>query len=144
MSKLTNCQIKAQIQGLEASIAGAVQRGDAAGARRREKKLAGYRAEVAEREARALNLGTEIQADTLTGGSTPLKGGNRVFILPPHPWAGHAGELIAYETYGMGWQGWRIKLDGNCGECYASESELMGPARVDSIRMSGRRRGKGR
>jgi hypothetical protein len=68
-----------------------------------------------------------------------LKAGDRVFILPPHPWATHAGELIVYETYGLGWQGWRVKLDGNCGECYVKADEVMGPGKVDSIRMIGGR-----
>ena len=74
---------------------------------------------------------------------TTLKPGDRIFITSQtHPWAGSAGELVAYETYGLGWTGWRIKLDGNCGECYANPDEFMGPGRVDSIRMVGQRRGR--
>lgn len=69
-----------------------------------------------------------------------LKAGDRIWMLPPHPWAGHAGEVVAYEKYGLGWMGWRIKLDGNCGECYAKREEFMGPARVDSIRITGKRK----
>lgn len=72
-----------------------------------------------------------------------LKAGDRVFITGyDHPWKGHAGNLIAYETYGLGWTGWRVKLDGWAGECYAKPEEFMGPGRVDSIRMKGRRRSK--
>jgi len=72
-----------------------------------------------------------------------LKPGDRVFVIgPEHPWNSHAGELIAFETYGLGWTGWRVMLDGNCGECYANADELMGPGRVESIRMSGSRRTK--
>jgi hypothetical protein len=71
----------------------------------------------------------------------PLKPGDRVFITgPKHPYLSHAGELIAFEKYGLGWTGWRVKLDGNHGETYADPDELMGPGRVDSIRMTGRRR----
>ena len=33
---------------------------------------------------------------------------------------------IAFEKYGLGWMGWRVKLDGNCGECYASSMHLKG------------------
>ena len=73
--------------------------------------------------------------------SVALMPGDRVFITnPEHPWVGRAGELIAHETYGLGWTGWRIKLDENCGECYAKAHEFMGPCRVDSIRMSGQRK----
>lgn len=55
----------------------------------------------------------------------PLKSGDRVFILSGHPWGGHAGNLIAYENYGLGWLGWRVKLDGWNGECYANPEELQ-------------------
>ena len=76
-----------------------------------------------------------------------MKPGDRVFITGPnHPWKGHAGELVAYEQYGPGqglkWWGWRVKLDGNCGECYANEGDLMGPGRVDSIKVTMRPRRK--
>lgn len=51
--------------------------------------------------------------------------GDRVFIQDgTHPWSGHAGITLAYERYGLGWTGWRIRLDGNCGECYANASQL--------------------
>jgi hypothetical protein len=56
-----------------------------------------------------------------TGG---LKQGDRVVIRPMHPWFGRAGELVAWEKYGLGWWGWRVLMDGNCGECYAAEKEL--------------------
>jgi hypothetical protein len=71
--------------------------------------------------------------------------GDRVFITDQsHPWVGRAGELVIYEAYGLGWTGWRIKLDENCGETYASPDQFMGPGRVDSIRMFGRRKRGGR
>lgn len=55
-----------------------------------------------------------------------LKAGDRVFITDKkHPWSGHAGETIVYERYGLGWMGWRVKLDGNCGETYISESQVV-------------------
>jgi hypothetical protein len=79
-------------------------------------------------------------------GNVSLKPGDRVFIKSQsHPWVGYAGELIAFEEYGPGppplrWTGWRIKLDGWNGECYANADELMGPGRVDSIKMTGRRK----
>jgi hypothetical protein len=60
-------------------------------------------------------------------------------VIGGHPWAGHAGTLIAYEKYGLGWYGWRVKLDENCGECYAREDELSVP-RVDSIKITYRKR----
>ena len=70
-----------------------------------------------------------------------LQPGDRVSITEQkHPYVGHAGELIAFETYGLGWTGWRVNLDGNHGETYANPDELMGPGRVDSIRMTGYRR----
>lgn len=72
------------------------------------------------------------------------KPGDRVFIHgKDHPWQGYAGELVAYEPYRpaeFGWHGWRIKLDGNNGSCYARPEEmLMGKPRVDSIRYTARR-----
>ena len=72
-----------------------------------------------------------------------LKPGDRVFIMGQnHPYLGHAGELIAFEAYGLGWTGWRVKLDGNHGETYANPDELMGPGRVDSVRMNFRKQAK--
>jgi len=62
-----------------------------------------------------------------------LRPGDRVMIIGDHPWVTHAGELVAFEAYGLRWTGWRVKLDGNCGECYARPDELLKP-RVDTIR----------
>ena len=79
----------------------------------------------------------------MTDAATKSKAGDRVFILPPHPWNGHAGELIAYETYGLGWKGWRVKLDGNCGECYAKPEEMMmNQPRIEKITFMSRKRVK--
>ena len=68
-----------------------------------------------------------------------MKGGDRVMVIGSHPWAGHAGTLVAFEKYGFGWTGWLVKLDENCGECYANEDQLAVP-RVDSIRFTYRKR----
>ena len=68
-----------------------------------------------------------------------MKSGDRVMMIGGHAWAGHAGTLIAFEKYGLGWTGWRIALDGNCGECYANEDQLAVP-RVDSIKITYRKR----
>lgn len=62
MSKLSNCQIEAQIQGLRAGIALASARGDRAGIRRRQRRLDAYLEELAERRAAGLDPGAEIQA----------------------------------------------------------------------------------
>lgn len=71
-----------------------------------------------------------------------LKAGDRVFITDQkHPWIGRAGELIAYEKYGLGWMGWRMKLDEPYGqETYVNADQVMGPGRVDSIRITTRKR----
>ena len=75
-----------------------------------------------------------------------LKPGERVMIIGNHPWASYAGTLVAFEEYGPGhglrWKGWRIRLDGNYSQCYASEHELSVP-RVDSMRYTARRLGSG-
>lgn len=55
---------------------------------------------------------------------TDLKQGDRVTVIADHPWATHSGTLVSYERYGLGWMGWRVMLDGNCGECYAEPDEL--------------------
>jgi hypothetical protein len=57
--------------------------------------------------------------------TAPLPVGARVFITDPdHPWNGHAGEVTSgMESYGLGWQGQRMKLDGNNGECYVSPAQ---------------------
>ena len=67
-----------------------------------------------------------------------MKAGDRVMVVGNHPWAGHAGTLVAWENHPMGGQCWRVKLDGNCGECYANEDQLRTP-RVDSIRITYRK-----
>jgi hypothetical protein len=69
-----------------------------------------------------------------------LKAGDRVFITDQsHPWLGHAGITEVFETYGLGWTGWRTKLDNGM-STYVTDGQVMGPGRVDSIRMTGRRR----
>lgn len=68
-----------------------------------------------------------------------MKSGDRVMVIGAHPWAGNAGTLVTYEKYGLGWHGWRVTLDANCGECYAKEDELLAP-RVDSMKITYRKR----
>jgi hypothetical protein len=64
--------------------------------------------------------------------------GDRVFITDQsHPWVGRAGELVIYEAYGLGWTGWRIKLDENCGETYASPDQFMFGRRKRGERVGG-------
>ena len=53
----------------------------------------------------------------------PLKSGDRVTIGRGHPWETHAGTLVAFEKYGFGAEGWRVRLDiGH--ECYANEHQI--------------------
>jgi hypothetical protein len=40
-----------------------------------------------------------------------------------HPWSGHIGELIEFTTYGLGWKGWKVKLQ-NGQECFANAACL--------------------
>jgi hypothetical protein len=61
MSKLTNCQISALIPGMEHTLADALRRGKRAVARRVEKRLDEYRAELEQRQGAGLNPGAEIQ-----------------------------------------------------------------------------------
>ena len=61
MSQLTNCQINAQIRGLESGIRAKVSRGDRRGLGRRLQKLDAYRTELAARLEVGENPGTEIQ-----------------------------------------------------------------------------------
>ncbi len=71
-----------------------------------------------------------------------MKIGDRVFITDrKHPWHGKAGEVVSgEETYGLGWKGYRVKIDDTCGqESYVRPDQVMGPARVDSIRYTMRR-----
>jgi hypothetical protein len=70
-----------------------------------------------------------------------MKIGDRVFITDQkHPWIGRAGEVISgEETYGLGWKGFRVELDGNCGETYVRQDQVMGPGRVDKMTMTMKR-----
>jgi hypothetical protein len=61
VSKLTNMQIRSQIRNLESARRYAEAHEDYTGAARRQKKLAAYQAELAEREAQGLNPGAESQ-----------------------------------------------------------------------------------
>ena len=63
MSKLTNCQIQAQIEGLKLSLAGAVARGDATRAKHVLGKLDGYCDELEQRRQRGEDPGAELQGD---------------------------------------------------------------------------------
>ena len=56
--------------------------------------------------------------------SSRLQPGDRVVLKAGHPWETHAGTLVKYERYGLGWMGWRVLLDGNGGECYANAEHL--------------------
>lgn len=52
--------------------------------------------------------------------------GARVLLLSGHPWADSQGVLVSYETYGMGWKGWRILLDEPYGhECFARPGQFV-------------------
>ncbi len=44
--------------------------------------------------------------------------GDRVFITDPkHPWVDHAGTVVSgEESYGLGWKGFRVKVDETCGQ----------------------------
>jgi hypothetical protein len=54
-----------------------------------------------------------------------LRDGDRVFLRGNHPFAPNVGTLIAYEKYGLGWWGWRVRLDNPAGqETYATENNL--------------------
>jgi hypothetical protein len=50
--------------------------------------------------------------------------GASVEIVGVHPWQGARGTAVAFETYGLGWKGWRIVLDNGI-ECYAPTSQLQ-------------------
>lgn len=60
----------------------------------------------------------------MTTPTNDFKAGDRVTVIGKHPWTSHAGTLVTHERYGLGWMGWRVKLDGNCGDCYAEPEEL--------------------
>jgi hypothetical protein len=57
-----------------------------------------------------------------------MKAGTRVLVIGKHPYATHAGQLVAFEAYGpavFNWKGWRVRLDGNWGECYCSPENVQ-------------------
>lgn len=64
--------------------------------------------------------------------------GDRVFITDQkHPWVANSGRVISgIETYGLGWTGYRVKLDANCGETFVQPDQVMGPGKVTSTRLS--------
>jgi hypothetical protein len=66
LSKLTNCQIAAQIYGLKNSMARAALRNDDGSVRRLWKKIEGYVVELRQRREAGLDPGTEIQ-DSVAG-----------------------------------------------------------------------------
>lgn len=58
-----------------------------------------------------------------------MKPDDRVYITDPkHPWYEHAGEVVSgEETYGLGWKGYRVRIDGTCGqECYVRPDQVFG------------------
>jgi hypothetical protein len=65
----------------------------------------------------------------------PLPVGARVSITDPeHPWNGHSGEIVSGpETYGLGWIGQRVKLDGNAGEAYVRPEQTGGKGAVPAV-----------
>lgn len=72
-----------------------------------------------------------------------MKIGDRVFITDQkHPWIGKAGEVVSgEETYGLGWKGYRVKIDDTCGqETYVRPDQVMGPGRVDKMTVKMKRR----
>ena len=71
-----------------------------------------------------------------------MKIGDRVFITDQsHPWNSHSGEVVSgEEAYGLGWKGYRVKVDGTCGqECYVRENQVLGLGRVDKMTLTVRR-----
>lgn len=52
-----------------------------------------------------------------------LLAGDHVKLLGDHPWAGSTGTLVRFETYGLGWLGWLVKLE-NGHSCYADPVKL--------------------
>ena len=74
--------------------------------------------------------------------SDTLKIGDRVFITDQtHPWHGKAGEVVsALEAYGLGWKGYRVCIDGTCGqEAYVNPEQVMGPGRVTKMTLTMRK-----
>ena len=72
--------------------------------------------------------------------------GDRVFITDQkHPWIANFGSVVSgIETYGLGWTGYRVKLDGNCGETFVRPDQVMGPGKVTSISLSCKRKTRNR
>lgn len=72
-----------------------------------------------------------------------MKIGDRVFITDKkHPWFQKAGTVVSgEETYGLGWKGYRVKIDDTCGqESYVRADQMMGPARVTSMKFITRKK----
>jgi hypothetical protein len=69
--------------------------------------------------------------------SNAIEIGSRVFISDyDHPWAGYSGVVISgVETYGLGWTGQRVEVDGSGGhQTYVQPHQLQlgpNPARPD-------------
>jgi len=75
-----------------------------------------------------------------------MKIGDRIFITDQkHPWIGHGGEVVSdEEIYGLGWRGFRVKIDDTCGhETYVRRDQIMETGRVDRMTITTRTR-KGR
>ena len=53
-----------------------------------------------------------------------LRPGQRVVIVGTHPHTGAIGQLCAYETYGLGWKGWRVLREDGHGEFYADPTNI--------------------
>ena len=71
-----------------------------------------------------------------------MKIGDRVWINDPkHPWVDHGATVTSEEeTYGLGWKGYRVKVDETCGqECYVRQDQVLIP-RVDKMVITYRRR----
>ena len=64
-----------------------------------------------------------------------LKIGDAVFITDQkHPWIGKFGRVISgIETYGLGWKGNRVELEGNHGETYVTREQVMAHGLAASI-----------
>jgi len=56
-----------------------------------------------------------------------MKAGDCILVVGKHPHSGTTGKLVAFEPYGpaiFGWKGWRVRLDGDWGECYCKPENL--------------------
>lgn len=73
-----------------------------------------------------------------------MKIGERVHIIDPkHPWVDYGGVVVSgEETYGLGWKGYRVRLDETCGhETYVTPKQVMQlPTRGDAMRATPRPR----